>query len=238
MPFGGPTALDKTDEDATAQDAYHETRFAADPRRDVLWHTLCRHFFDARVPSDGAVLDLGAGQCQFANNITARRRVALDLWPGVADHAAEGVETLVGPADDLSALDDASIDFAFASNLLEHLPKDVIAGLLDGLTRVLSPRGTLTLLQPNYRYAYAEYFDDYTHETIFSHVSLADFLEVHGFEVLEVRPRFMPLSIKQGGLPVHPWLIRAYLASPIKPMGKQMLVVARPRAAPERLTQR
>jgi hypothetical protein len=85
----------------------------------------------------------------------------------------------------------------------------------------------LCLIQPNYRYSYKEYFDDYTHVTVFSHVSLQDFLTANDFRILDCRPRFLPLTIKSR-LPVHPLLIRAYLASPLKPQGKQMLVLAEP----------
>ena len=46
--------------------------------------------------------------------------------------------------------------------------------------------------------------------------------------MIEVRPRFLPLTVKSR-LPVWPFLIGAYLASPVKPLGKQMLLVARPR---------
>jgi hypothetical protein len=48
---------------------------------------------------------------------------------------------------------------------------------------------------------------------------------VNGFRILECRPRFLPLTI-QSRLPVWPALIRAYLASPIKPLAKQMFVRA------------
>ena len=47
------------------------------------------------------------------------------------------------------------------------------------------------------------------------------------FRILDCRPRFLPLTIKSR-LPVHPLLIRAYLASPLKPQAKQMLVLAEP----------
>ena len=43
--------------------------------------------------------------------------------------------------------------------------------------------------------------------------------------VVECKPRFLPLTIKSR-LPVWPALIRAYLASPIKPLAKQMFVRA------------
>jgi hypothetical protein len=86
-------------------------------------------------------------------------------------------------------------------------------------------KGTLNLLQPNYRYPYREYFDHYTHVLVFSHASIADFLESNGFSMLEIRPRFLPLTVKSR-LPVSPWLIKAYIASPIKPFAKQMLIRA------------
>ena len=100
--------------------------------------------------------------------------------------------------------------------------------MLKALKGKLTSDGVLTILQPNYAYAYREYFDDYTHISVWSHISLADFLGANGFEIAEQHPRFLPLTIKSR-LPVSPILIRAYLMSPIKPMGKQMLFVARPK---------
>ena len=85
----------------------------------------------------------------------------------------------------------------------------------------------MTILQPNYGY-HREYFDDYTHISVYSHIGVADFLAANGYEVIEVRPRFLPLTVKSR-LPVSPLLIALYLKSPFKPMGKQMLLRARPR---------
>ena len=204
---------------------YHQSRFAADPRRDALWQVLWRTFFLHRVPGNACVLDLGSGYGQFINNVVARRRIAVDSWPGFAAHLAPGVEAITGNVTDLSMIEDGAVDYAFASNLFEHLTQAELAAVLAALSKKLSPRGTLTILQPNYRYAFREYFDDYTHVSVWSHVSLADFLVANGFEIMELHPRFLPLTIKSR-LPVWPWLIRAYLASPLKPLGKQMLVVA------------
>jgi hypothetical protein len=60
------------------------------------------------------------------------------------------------------------------------------------------------------------------------HVSLPDYLIANGYAVFLVEPRFMPLSVKSR-LPVRPFLIRAWLAVPFKPLGKQMLVCAQPK---------
>lgn len=207
---------------------YHDSRLPPDPRRAVLWRALWRYHFRQQIGPDDTVLDLGCGYGEFINNVVARRRIALDAWAGFERYVATGVETIVAPVTDLSAVPDGCVDFAFASNLLEHLTQQDCAATLAGLRAKLSGRGRLTLLQPNYRYAAAEYFDDYTHISVWSHVSLADFLVANGYEVTEVRPRFLPLTIKSH-LPVWPILIDLYLRSPVKPLGKQMLLSARPR---------
>lgn len=146
----------------------------------------------------------------------------------ISPYAAPGVETIVGRVTDLAAVPDGIVDFAFASNLFEHLTQNEFAAVLAGLRRKLSGRGTLTILQPNYRYAFREYFDDYTHVAVYSHISLADFLTANGYEAIKVIPHFLPLTVKSR-LPVSSWLVAAYLSSPVKFGGKQMLLQARPR---------
>ncbi len=202
----------------------------ADKRRDALWQTLWQYYFRTRVPANGCVLDLGSGYGQFINNVTARRRIAIDVWEDFPDYLEPGIEAIVGNVTDLSKIEDGSVDYAFASNLFEHLSQEEFAEVLAALRSKLSADGTLTILQPNYHYAYKEYFDDYTHVSVYSHISLTDFLVANNFEIIEVRPRFLPLTIKSR-LPVWPILIRMYLRSPLKPLGKQMLVTAKPQRA-------
>ena len=206
---------------------YHDSRLSHDVRRDTVWQALWLYYFRKIVPADGCVLDLGCGYGEFINNVAARRRIGLDMWDGIKSHLAPGVEPIVSSVTDLGAIEDNSVDFAFASNLFEHIPQDALVKVLAQLREKLTERGTLTMLQPNYRYAFREYFDDYTHVAIYSHISLADLLVANGWEVIEVKPRFLPLTVKSR-LPVSQWLIRLYLALPFKPMGKQMLLRARP----------
>jgi ubiquinone/menaquinone biosynthesis C-methylase UbiE len=207
---------------------YHGARLTEDARRSAVWRSLWQYFFRHRIAPGACVLDLGAGYGDFINSVVARRRIAVDTWPGMIDHVAPQVEAHVTPVTELGAIGDHSVDYAFASNLFEHLPQPDFVTALREIARVLSPDGTLTLVQPNYRYAFREYFDDYTHVSVYSHISIADFLTAYGWEVIEVQPRFLPLTVKSR-LPVWPPLIGAYLRSPVKLMGKQMLIVARPR---------
>ena len=213
---------------ATTGASYHQTRLRHDRRREVVWKALWQYYFRHIVPADGCVLDIGCGYGDFINNVVAQRRIAIDSWAGFADHLAPGVEAIVADVTALARLDDHLVDFAFASNVFEHLPRPVFLDVLEILRRKLSPSGTLTILQPNWRHAYRDYFDDYTHVSVYSDVGMVDLLEAHGFEVIDAHPRFLPLTVKSR-LPVSPWLIRAWLASPIKPNGKQMLIRARPR---------
>jgi len=204
---------------------YHQTRLSFDPRRDVVWRSLWRFYFCKLISPNDCVLDLGCGYGDFINNVVARRRIAVDSWEGFLPYVDPRIERVVGSVMDLNFIEEGVIDFAFASNLFEHLSKADFACVLEMLRRKLASGGTLNILQPNYRYAYREYFDDYTHVSVFSHISLTDFLTANGFDVLEISPRFLPLTVKSR-LPVSPWLIRAYLASPIKPLAKQMLIRA------------
>ena len=205
--------------------AYHETRFAHDDRRKVLWRTLCSSYFQRLVAPSDAVLELGSGYGDFINHIQCARKIAMDQWAGTVDYLGPDVQAEIGSIVDLGAIADRSIDFVFASNVFEHLPQSEFATCLAEVKRVLRPRGTLNILQPNYRFCCSEYFDDYTHVAIYSDRSLCDFLRANGFRIVESKPRFLPLTIKSR-LPVWPALIRAYLASPIKPLAKQMLVRA------------
>jgi len=208
-------------------ESYHTTRLAYDPRREALWSSLWKYYFSRLIAPDDVVLEFGAGYGHFINNVVARRRIAVDVWPGFIAHLAPGVEGRVGGIELLDEIEDGSLDYVFASNVFEHLTHAELSLTLTTLRRKLKTKGTLAALQPNYRYAYREYFDDYTHVSIFSDISLCDFIAAHGYEIVDVQPRFLPLSIKSR-LPVSPALIRLYLRLPIKPLGKQMLIAARP----------
>ncbi len=205
---------------------YHHTRFRPDANRETLWVTLCASFFQRLIEPEFHVLELGAGYAHFINNIRCRSRTAVDIWPALPEHVRSGVTARVGSVTDLGFLPDGSVDFVFASNLFEHLTHAQFSEVLAQLEKKARSGATLNIVQPNYRRAYKEYFDDYTHVTVYSDVSLCDFLEAHGWRVIECVPGFLPFSLKSG-LPVRPWLIRLYLRLPWRPLAKQMFVRAR-----------
>ena len=205
---------------------YHDAHFREHGSRELVWQVVAAHLAPY-VPASSHVVELGAAYCHWINNVRAARRVAVDVWDGVRQHAADGVEPhVLDLAAGLGPFGDASFDVVLASNLLEHFVPDAAAALAGDVARILKPGGRFIIVQPNFRYAYREYFDDYTHRAVFTDVSLPALLRATGFTIDVVRPRFLPYSMRDSRLPIHPWLVRAYLASPYKPRAGQMLVVA------------
>jgi SAM-dependent methyltransferase len=205
--------------------AYFRTRFAPDARREALWRHL-NDYLKQFIPANASVLELGAGYCYFINGVPGRRRVALDLGPQVTACAAPGVEAHQGDAIALlKSMPAGSFDFIFASNFFEHFDWPQLFEMIAEIRRVLAPRGRLALIQPNFRLAPRRYFDDYTHRTIFTDVSLADWLESEQLRVIKTVPRFMPLTVKSraGGMT---WLVPIYLRLPWRPLAGQMFVLA------------
>ena len=212
---------------AKDENSYHATRFAFDDRREVLWRALCEYHFNNLIRPEFHVLELGAGYGHFINNVRCSHKSAIDQWPGLTRYVKPPVNVAVGSVTDLSFVADGSVDFVFASNLFEHLTQQEFSAALTQVKQKLKPDGTLNILQPNYRLAFREYFDDYTHVSIYSDASLCDFLQANGFTVTESVPGFLPFSIRSSAAPVRPWLIKLYLSLPWRPLAKQMLVRAK-----------
>lgn len=212
----------------------YRQRFAdvSQQKRAAMWDVLCRVVLQRYVEPTDAVVDLGAGFCEFINTIRCGRKIAVDVSPAVRGHAAADVTVVQGEMPGvLRELKDASADVVFCSNFFEHLPdKAAVLAVLREVQRALVNGGRLIVIQPNIRYAYKEYWDFFDHHVALSHNSLTEALQMTGFRVDEVRPRFLPYTTKSR-LPQAAWLVRLYLLCPPAQwlLGKQMLVVARKR---------
>jgi cyclopropane fatty-acyl-phospholipid synthase-like methyltransferase len=204
---------------------YHAAHLPEHPARARVWRLIAQHLAPW-VPPGAHVVEIGAGYCHWINNVTAARRVAIDLWPELPRHAGPGVEPRVLDATaDLVSLGERQFDVVLASNVLEHFDPDTAAAMVAAVATLLRADGRFIIIQPNFRYAYRRYFDDYTHRSIFTHESLSSLLRAKGFRIELIRPKFLPYSMRGTTAPPS-WLIKAYLLSPFKPMAGQMLVVA------------
>jgi SAM-dependent methyltransferase len=196
----------------------------------VLWGVLVRDFFQRYVDPLGTVVDLGAGSCEFVNEVIAARRIAVDLNSATTDFAAPGVEVLITRSDAMGAILDQSVDTVFTSNFFEHLPtKTELLATLAECHRVTRPGGRIVVLMPNIRYLPGRYWDYLDHHLPLTHLSVTEALQVSGYEVVERIPRFLPYTVKDARFEVRPTMVRAYLR--MRPawrlLGRQMLVVGR-----------
>ena len=202
---------------------YFATRFKLDLNRKKVWKILTPYFQRFIDPND-TLIELGAGYCYFINEIQAKRKIAIDLFENIGQFANDEVEVHVGNALQMDFMAAASADVIFASNFLEHLDWLQLKDLVTEMRRVLKPGGRVIIMQPNFRIAFKNYFDDYTHKTIFTDRSVVDWFESEGFRTKKKSPKFMPFSVKQTSSFLI-WLIPIYLRSPIKPLAGQMMFV-------------
>lgn len=194
--------------------------------RRAVWRAIVE-YIEKDVGRVDTVLELGAGFCDFSNLFPARTKIAIDVNPEMRAYAAPEVDFRVGDAVEIEGIEDASVDLVFASHFLEHLSPAEIARILRRARQVLRPGGKLVLLQPNFRLCPEHYFDDTSHRTALSDTELANHLVAAGFLPVRIVPDLLPFSMKSR-LPKWYALVRAYLASPIRPMAAQMYFVATP----------
>lgn len=209
-------------------DNYYKSRYVWNDDRKVVWKEIVR-FLEKYIPKDGTVLDIGAGYCDFINNVDAKNRMALDYSPDLNKYAGAGVVQINSSVTNMSKVESNTVDVVFASNLFEHLTDSELETTMNEVKRVLKKEGRLILMQPNYRLAYKTYFDDHTHKKVFSDTSLETFLLSFNMEIELKKPKFLPFSLKSRPsiIPVLPIIIRAYINSPWKPFAGQMLFVSK-----------
>jgi SAM-dependent methyltransferase len=195
--------------------------------KNAIWKVICDSFLSKYVRPTDTVVDVGAGYCEFINNIDCARKIAVDLNPDVRRFANPGVEVINESCTAISALDAASVDVVFMSNFLEHLPnKQLILETFKEAYRILKSGGNIIVLQPNIRFVPGEYWDFFDHHTPLTDRSLCEALMLEQFNIKYVIAQFLPYTTKSL-LPQAPWLVRLYLAVPLawRFLGKQALVV-------------
>jgi len=198
-------------------------------KKQNFWKILCQNFFQKFIPDDSTILDIGAGFGEFINNIQGKKKYALDFNPNSNQFMAPDIEVIISKSTNLSHFKNDSVNVVFASNFLEHLnSKEEILNTLKEIFRILDKNGRLLILQPNIRYLYKEYWDFFDHQTPLSDKSLKEVLEMLGFNIKILIPKFLPYTFKQK-LPKNSFLLKTYLKIPIlwSIFGKQCFVLAK-----------
>jgi len=197
--------------------------------RNQIWKVLTEKFFSRFIDPGAVVLDLGCGYGEFSNHVRCAKKFAMDLNPTAQDYLVPDITFLQQDCSQPWDLAEDSLDVVFTSNFFEHLPsRRSLADTLGQARRCLRSGGRIIAMGPNSRYVGGAYWDFWDHHIALTERSLVEVLEIEGFRIEKVIPRFLPYTMVNSRR--YPMLlVSCYLAVPLawRMMGKQFLVMAR-----------
>jgi hypothetical protein len=207
---------------------YFEIHLKENKFRRIAWEVLSE-YLDSFITIRNSLLEIGPGYCDFINNAKFETKVAIDLSPELVNRVSSSVIPVIGNiVDSIPTL--SNFDIILCSNFFEHLNDEEFLLTLATCYEKLTYGGKLIVLQPNFKYSYKTYFDDYTHKKIFTNISMRSHLIKAGFRIYVEIPRFLPYSLSHAPKSIPGFLfkygLKLYLKLPFKPMSGQMLFVA------------
>jgi SAM-dependent methyltransferase len=217
-------------QDAAELALIYNRRFASTVAyRKKVWAVLVSQFFSKWVGREDAVLDLGCGYGEFINQVACRKKWAMDLNPQAAEHLLSEVTLIAQDCSEPWPLISGTLDVVFTSNFFEHLrSKDQLLLTLAQAFRCLKPGGRLIAMGPNIKFLPGRFRDFFDHHVALTELSLAEALEISGFDTIVQIPRFLPYTMVAARR--YPLIfVSAYLRLKIcwPWFGHQFLVVAR-----------
>jgi len=214
----------------TIEKSYMLTRYKYTEKRSIVWQEVSNYLKKKYKIPVGNAIEYGCGYGDWLGSTLATHKLAIESNIDLVRHVESEYKIEIKCGNILSVLPELSqdtYDLVLVSNFLEHFENDDVSFILRKTYKIMKPKSLLVIIQPNYRYCYKHYFDDCTHRSIHTHLSVSDLLAMNGFGLEFIEPKFLPFSFSSK-LPINRYLVRAYLNSPIKLKGAQFLVGARP----------
>ena len=210
---------------------YYNNRFKDQEldRKNMTWNTLCRYSFQNHVSKKDTVMDIGAGYCEFINNIRCYKKIAVDINPETKKFAKKDVTVLNHKLDILEEKFTQKIDVIFFSNFFEHLnTKEEIIRYIEASYNMLKHGGRVIILQPNIDLAKEKYWNFIDHKQPLTVPALVEALEINNFKIGKATRKFLPFTTKNS-YPIYPWMIYLYLKLPeiLRIGAGQSLIVAK-----------
>lgn len=197
-------------------EALYNKRFQKKEReiKNTLWGLICELELQKHISLNDTVIDVGAGYCEFINNIKAKKKIAVDINKDTKNFANKDVDIQVCHYAKIPKKYKSQADIVFISNFLEHLDnKDEIVEVLQISKGLLKKRGKLIILQPNIDLVKSHYWDFIDHKVALNTRSVIEALNLVGLEKVLVIKRFLPYTTKIN-IPFSEYLLKYYLLIP------------------------
>jgi len=148
---------------------------------------LCAYLYQAFNFKKGMkMLEVGCGRGEFLENFhkLGLEVVGLDISAEAKSYKKEFDIKICDVENDGLPFDDNTFDIIYSKSFIEHLyyPERYLTEAY----RVLKTNGLLLTLVPDWESNYKIYFDDFTHRTPFTSISLNDAYLMHNFREVKV----------------------------------------------------
>lgn len=150
---------------------------------------MVKYLFNSFKMQEGQIfLEPGCGRGEFLNefNKLGLKCHGIDLSQHAGSMLDKKIDIIKGfdLENDKWPYPDNFFDIIYNKSLLEHLSKP--DKFLNEARRVLKPNGKILCLVPDWESNYKTYFDDFTHKTPFTIISLNDIYEITDFKNISV----------------------------------------------------
>ena len=212
---------------------YYQKRFSKQDNliRANAWKVLCKFFLQKYIKRTDTVIDFGAGYCEFINNISCKKKIAVDLNADTILYANKDVKVIKLKAKNLPSELNNKADVVFMSNFLEHLDtKEDLVATLEKAYQVLRKGGQLIIIQPNIDLVKERYWDFIDHKIVLNTKSIKELLSITNFGIEIFTNRFLPYTtLDWKFIFITANFIRLYLLIPsgLRPFAGQSFIVAR-----------
>ena len=175
---------------------------------------LARHLMETTYKKTGTLLDIGSGRGDFLGAFShlGYEVSGVDISPLSAARTDTYTVKTCNLEFESLPFPENEFDFIFSKSVIEHLHTPY--NLVSGAYRVLKPGGVAVIMTPSWAHTYwGPFYIDHTHVTPYTIPSLADVLQIAGFENISSRYFYqLPIVWK------HPSLlpiIRLFSALPL-----------------------
>ncbi len=151
------------------------------PKKFIIY--LIKRF---EIKKKQKVLEIGCGRGEFLNEFVNNGLEGYGV--DISNFCKEFFPNINFKKADMSneklPYEDNSFDIVYSKSVIEHFYYPNI--IFDEAYRVLKPGGMIITLTPEWQYIYKSFYEDFTHRTPFTSVSLRDIQEMSGFKEIKV----------------------------------------------------